>query len=182
MRNVMAALVGVAAVFAVSSADAALISGSSGPFAISGNGGSQAFGVNLAGGAVGDTFNADFLFTVADVSAASGGATSIENVGNPADLKFTSIALYDSSNTLLATGSVGTFGVIDAAEIGSLTVFPGLTLGGSYYVRTSGTFLKAGNASIGGTVSLTPVPVPAALPLFLTALAGVGLISRRENA
>jgi len=177
MRNVMAALVGFVAVSAVSSADAALIYNSAGSYDISGSNGSQGYGVNLSG-KTGDTFRADFKFKVTDVATVGGGATLIEQAGNKSDLSFTSLGLYDSSNTLLTTGSIGTvFGHVDGGQIG---LFPGLAKGESYYVRIDGTFLKGGNASVGGTVSLTPTPVPAALPLFLTALAGVGLISRRS--
>ena len=65
MRNVMAALVGVVAVSAVSSADAALIYNSAGSYDISGSNGSQGYGVNLSG-KKGDTFRADFKFNMTD--------------------------------------------------------------------------------------------------------------------
>jgi len=170
MRNVIAALVGIAAVCAVSSADAAFIYVSDGPY--NSSYGYQSYGVNLSGN-TGDTFRVDFKFNMNDLDVPRGGGyTWMGEWGER--LSFTSFNLYDSSNTLLATGSLTPFIAIGYDS------FPGLAKGESYYFRTEGTFLRGGTASVYAHVYLSPTPVPAALPLFLSALAGVGLMSRRS--
>lgn len=178
MRNtIIAAMTAMATVFAVSTAEAATVTVIPASADISGLGGSQGYGATLTGGMAGDAFVVDFVFKVVDSDAEFVGATSIENLVT-ANLSFTSIELYDSSNALLASGTVGTLGLIDFGELSS-----NLTLneGDTYYVRTSGTFVTAGNAAIGGTVSLSPVPVPAALPLMVSAMAAVGLVGARRK-
>lgn len=78
-------------------------------------------------------------------------------------------------------------GVVDPATLNS-------ALASFYGVATTGTAFLV-QIAFGGTpnengfsasttnsdVDYSPVPIPAALPLFLTALAGIGLIGRRQN-
>jgi hypothetical protein len=182
---VIGAVAGAAALLSVSTANAALVSVVSPTIDISANFGSQGYGLNLVG-VIGDTFEADMVFKVVDADANSVGATSVENlfvIGPAANLKFTSIELYREDgavDTLLATGSII---VADAPfAVASLGELISLQQGVIYYIRTSGDFVVGGNASIGGTVSLTPVPVPTALPLIVSALAAVGLVGVRRKS
>jgi hypothetical protein len=182
---VIGAVAGAAALLSVSAANAALVSVVSPTFDISANFGSQGYGLNLTG-MTGDTFEADMVFKVVDADANSVGATTVENLfvtGPTANLEFTSIELYREDgavDTLLATGTITVADVPFA--VASLGEMISLQEGVTYYIRTSGEFVAGGNASIGGTVSLTPVPVPAALPLIVSALAAVGLVGVRRKS
>lgn len=181
MRRIGAGLTAALLLLAAGSAEAAVVAGSDGPFQILNNS-SQGFGVNLYNGEAGDAFTADFLFQTG--GAPSGGATSIECTTGCANLQFTSIGLFARDNTGqavgpdLARGIVGTLaGTID---YGIIAAFAALDAG-SYLVRTTGYFLGSGDASIGGNIALTPIP--GAVVLFGSALAGLGLVaSRRRKA
>lgn len=169
--------------FGAVSAEAATVVGTNGPFTIN-LGGSQGYGVSLNGGEVGDDFVADFLFYTD--GAPDGGSSSIECIGGCANIKFASIELFerDGSNqpvgSAIATGTVGTLGFpFPTVDYGIISAFGNLAKG-NYLVRTAGEFLTAGNASIGGTVTLTPIP--GAALLFSSALAGIGFLRRRTAA
>jgi hypothetical protein len=161
-------------------AQAALIAGSSGPFTILPQG-SQGYGVNLANGTAGDTFTADFLLTTP--GAPDGSANSIRCFIGCAEIEFTSIELFaaDGANDPVGPAiATGTVDVVNGTniDVGIIASFGNL-LSGSYLVRTAGTFVGTGSASIGGNVSLTPIP--GAVLLLGSALAGLGAIGARRR-
>jgi hypothetical protein len=164
----------------MASAEAAVITGSDGPYQIRNNS-SVGYGVNLYNAKFGDTFKADFLFDT--TGAPSGGATSIECTTGCANLGFTSFKLYarDSENRTVGNAlASGTVASLPGTKIDySVLLAFGALKSGSYLVRTAGYFLGAGNAAIGGTVSLTPIP--GAALLFGSALAGLGAVAARRR-
>lgn len=167
---------------AVGSAEASVIVGSDGPFQILDNS-TASFGVNLYNGEAGDSFTADFLFQTN--GAPNGGATAIECTTGCANLQLTSFDLYARNKANKPIGSPiasGNVGTLPGTTIDySILLAFGALEAGSYLVRTAGYFLGSGDASIGGNVSLTPIP--GAVLLFGSALAGLGAAaSRRRKA
>ncbi|SOE00747.1 hypothetical protein [Caenispirillum bisanense] len=60
-----------------------------------------------------------------------------------------------------------------------------LTAGESYYLQTTGTVPGNATLALGGSLSVAPVPLPAALPLFGAAVAGLavaGRLRKKKNA
>ncbi|MEK0083486.1 hypothetical protein [Benzoatithermus flavus] len=165
---------------AVGSAEASVIAGSDGPFQILDNS-TASFGVNLYNGKAGDSFTADFLFQTG--GAPDGGATAIECTTGCANLQFTSFDLYARSNANEPIGTPiasGNFDTLPGTTIDySVLLAFGALEAGSYLVRTAGYFLGSGDASIGGNVSLTPIP--GAAVLFGSALAGLGAVASRRR-
>ena len=53
---------------------------------------------------------------------------------------------------------------------------------GSYILQVRGEATAGGSSSYGGAISFTPVPLPAALPLLVSGIAGLGVLGRRRNA
>lgn len=180
MKQGLLVAAGFAAALALSpvQADAASIAVSDGPFTISVPG-TQSYGIGAFLGNLGDDFTADFRFNIGS-AALTGGSTAIECTGGCANVAFDSIELYGDNPVSgpLTSGSTGL--LIGNIDYGVISAFPQIAVG-EYLVRITGRFLADGPTSLGGTVSLVAVPVPAALPLMLGALAGLGLIARRKT-
>jgi hypothetical protein len=178
MKSIMACAAAAFLALGAASADAALIAGSDGPFTINQNG-SQGYGVSLPDGAAGDAFTADFLFST--TGGPNGGSTAIECYVGCANIDFDTIQLFARNGANQPVGASLADGLVQVVagtiDIGSLA-FANL-VPGSYLVRTAGTFLASGNASIGGTVTVTPIP--AAVLLFGSALAGLGAVHARRR-
>lgn len=73
--------------------------------------------------------------------------------------------------------------VLDSADgLDSLSVsYSPLLTGVQYAIRVSGDAVGTLGGAYGGALAVAAVPVPAALPLMLGALAGLGLIARRKT-
>jgi hypothetical protein len=178
MKSFMACAAAAFLALGAASADAALIAGSDGPHLVDQNV-ADSYGVNLTGGSVGDTFTADFLFNT--TGGPTGGSTAIECYTGCANLSFASIELFARNGANQPVGAALASGIVQVVagtiDIGALA-FANL-VPGSYLVRTAGTFLASGNASIGGTVTVTPIP--GAVLLFGSALAGLGAMRARRR-
>lgn len=61
----------------------------------------------------------------------------------------------------------------------ALTFSGNLNAGSSYFLKTSG--FAPTDLTMGGSLAVAPIPLPAALPLFGAALAGLGLYKRKKN-
>jgi hypothetical protein len=53
--------------------------------------------------------------------------------------------------------------------------------GAEYFLRISGEFGSGGHGAYGGALSVSPVPIPGAIWLLGSALAGLGALQRRRN-
>ncbi len=56
-----------------------------------------------------------------------------------------------------------------------------LTGGDDYILQVRGEATTGQSSSYGGTLTFTPVPVPAALPLLLSGIAGLGVLARKRR-
>ena len=98
-------------------------------------------------------------------------------------INFTAFDLYsgfsDGVNTLVETGDV--ISLLPQLSFGSLI---GTALANNYFIKIEGS--QSGFSSYNGNISLTdpslsPVPLPAALPLMLSGLGVLGFARRRSN-
>lgn len=98
-------------------------------------------------------------------------------------INFTAFDLYsgfsDGVNTLVETGDV--IPLLPQLSFGSLL---GTALANNYFIKIEGS--QSGFSSYNGNISLTdpslsPVPLPAALPLMLSGLGVLGFARRRSN-
>lgn len=114
-------------------------------------------------------FEDDYLFQVNSNAAGAAAVIEIE-IGNFFDITGLLLQLRTAAGGILDTASGGSALTVAASA---------LTAGTQYLVRVSGT----ATGQLGGAYSgpLAIVPVPAALPLMLGALAGLGLIARRKT-
>jgi hypothetical protein len=132
-------------------------------------------------------FYDDFLFTI------SGPATT-DSITSTIDLGTLSISnlevrLYDTNgNPTLPVLGNPTGGAISgwsnpiSGGSGSYSVL-NTTLGpGTYVLEVRGDVTGLNGGSYSGTLNATPVPLPAALPLLLSALGGLGFMGRRKAA
>jgi hypothetical protein len=89
--------------------------------------------------------------------------------------------------TVGTTGSVTT-GLVDGWSastnglVSSTTLSPTNISGGYYVLEIAGLETGSVSGAYDGQLSITPVPLPAALPLLLSGIAGIGLHNRRRNA
>lgn len=80
----------------------------------------------------------------------------------------------------LSSGDASTNFVLDGLKY-SISILPGFVVGDAF-VDSFLTLENQANAAIlRGEYSVAPIPAPAALPLFATAMAGLALINRRRN-
>jgi hypothetical protein len=115
------------------------------------------------------TFTDDYLFQVAENST---GASSVVNISFSNILNFSdlSLRLFGGAVNDIDTGT-GTLSVVSSM----LVPFT------QYTVRVAGVTSGSGGGAYSGGLVVAPVPVPAALPLMLGALAGLALIARRRT-
>jgi hypothetical protein len=133
-------------------------------------------------------FYDDFVFTIGNGTVDS--ITSTINLGTLSAISDLSVRLYNASQSaplpVLATPDGG---AIDAWS-NSMTFAPGLTgtvdvlspktlAAGTYVLEVRGNVTGTGGGSYAGTLNLTPVPLPAALPFLLSGLGIFGGLSRR---
>lgn len=115
------------------------------------------------------TFTDDYLFQVATNAT---GASSIVNISFSNILNFSdlSLRLFGGAVDVTDTGT-GTLAVLSSALVPDT----------QYTVQVAGTSSGSGGGAYSGGLVVAPVPVPAALPLMLGALAGLALIARRND-
>jgi hypothetical protein len=114
-------------------------------------------------------FEDDYLFQVNAIAAGSALLVELNQFGR--DITGLTLKLFSNTPSPVEIDSDTGVGVLEVAAAS-------LTSGVQYFVRVSGTAGAAGGQYLGG---LSIVPVPAALPLMLGALAGLGLIARRKT-
>ena len=105
------------------------------------------------------SYNLDFTFT-----ASAGSYNIASTTGSKVTLLEKINGVYQAVSTVWGNGTNSESGYISA---------------GSYEVAVTGIGTK--NQLISTTIGLSPAPIPAALPLFGSALVGVGLLGRRRQ-
>ena len=136
-----------------------------------------AFGDTAAGASLNDkwyfNFTAPTFLATADASNSDGAYSNFQ------------LSLYNVSTGLVASGNLAS-GLKEDSGLGPVTLAPG-----SYYLLLTGTGL-ATNANgiainfpevVSGNLNVqaSPVPLPAALPMFATGLGMLGLLAARRK-
>lgn len=133
-------------------------------------------------------FYDDFVFTIG--AAGADAITSTIDYSNLLQISNLQVRLYDASaNPILPVLGVPSGTVYDAwstpvtsgSTTGTISVLPMTTLGaGTYVLEVRGTVTGSAGGSYSGVLNLAPVPLPAALPLMLSGLCGLGFLGRRR--
>jgi hypothetical protein len=140
------------------------------------------------GGAPGFSFYDDYIFTVANSTIDS--VTSEINLGNLSLGNLQERVYAVPGNTLPVLGQPQGFqtnwtssvGFTAGAETGMLTVMNPTTLtAGTYVLEIRGDVTGAGG-TYSGQLNLSPVPLPAALPLLISGLGLLGGLVRKRLA
>jgi hypothetical protein len=138
-------------------------------------------------GSQSEGFYDDFLFTVTGGIADS--VTTDINLGNLLKIDNLQVALfnYTSGQAVpvgsqpIATGWSQSFNTGSGTTVNDVAL-PTTTLSpGSYALEVVGTVTGSLGGSYSGTLNLAPVPLPAACPLLLSALGGLGFWSRKRR-
>jgi hypothetical protein len=139
--------------------------------------------------APGYDFYDDFVFTIQSASLDS--VTASIDLGSLLSISNLAVRLYNTSgNPVLPVLSVPNGGTIDAWS-SPLTSAPGVTgtidvltspslAAGTYVLEVRGDVTGTAGGSYSGTLNLSPVPIPAALPLILSGLGLLGGAARRR--
>lgn len=135
----------------------------------------------FANGTPGASFEHDYLFTVP--AAADLVAFGVEVSFPGYDLTSFAASLFEG-DPLCGIGS-GCSLLANATLIGNPASFflsyAGLQSGLDYFLRVSGTIGVSGIGFYTGNLAVSPVPVPPALVLFGTAVAGAVAVARRRR-
>lgn len=101
--------------------------------------------------------------------------------GAAAVFRIQSLPTLSIANFAISLKNLTTSGSVSGSTVGDFALLSATVLANNNYsLRVSGLANGTGGGAYTGALSV--VPIPAALPLFLTALAGVALISRRRSA
>jgi hypothetical protein len=138
-------------------------------------------------------FYTDYVFTVAPNSFDS--LTASINLGTAKAVNGLQARLYDysvgSTQNLTLPAFTPTGTVLDGWST-AVNLAPGLTAdasviaptnlaAGTYVLEIRASSVGTTGGSYGGVLNLTPVPLPAALPLLLSGLGGLGWLARRRK-
>jgi hypothetical protein len=136
-------------------------------------------------------FYDDFVFTIGSGSVDS--LTSSINLGALQQISDLQVRLYSLSGNTLPVLGTPAGGAIDAWS-SSITYAPGLTgmqavlqpttlSSGTYVLEVRGNVTGTSGGAYSGVLNLTPVPLPAGLPLLLSGVSMLGAwIGRRRTA
>lgn len=138
--------------------------------------GTGTFGASFLSGNASNTFSDKYLFSTLGLNFVDTLVGSIAH-SSMVGLSVTGYDLYDSTDTLVAPGTMQSTGVVDL-----WTIATGGIPAGNYYVKVSGTIVSNGSASYAGNLNVTPVPEPGTYAMLLAGLGVVAVGARRRAA
>jgi hypothetical protein len=134
------------------------------------------FGDSFAKNNSGATFADQFTFSITDPVAQEFDSIVL-SISRSSDtgLDITDLALYDSSNKLVSSGTELSGGRVDFWKLSDV-ILPS----GDYYLQVSGRMVSTTAGSFGGVVNLVPVPEPETYGMMLGGLGLLGFLARRR--
>jgi hypothetical protein len=202
-KAAVAALAGMS-VLVGAPASAAMILGfqETGPGTITGSGTVNVFSVP-GSGFYGDTFGTptttitasplpgygfydDFIFSI-PTGASADSITSTISLSNVLSVNNLDVRLYNATGNspLPVLGTpVGTVidGTLTNVGGGMVDTLSATLAAGTYVLEVRGNVTGTSGGSYSGTLNVAPVPLPAALPLLLVGLGGLGALLRQRRA
>lgn len=130
--------------------------------------GTGTFGASFLSGNNGNTFSDKYTFSTVGLNFVD---TLVGSIAHSAlvGLTITGYDLYDSSDNLVAAGTMQSSGTVDL-----WTIMTGGIPTGNYYVRVDGMIVSETSASYAGNLNVLPVPEPQTYAMLL---AGLGIVA-----
>lgn len=137
--------------------------------------GTAHFGASFGAGNMGNTFSDQYTFSLVGPNFVDTLVASIAH-SDLVGLSITGYDLYDSTNTLVASGVQNSTGMVDLWTMSTT----GLAAG-DYYVQVTGALISETSGSYAGNLNITVVPEPGTYAMLLAGLGLVGMAGRRAK-
>jgi hypothetical protein len=154
------------------------------PQTITLNAGAGFFGDTFAANNMGATFSDKFNFNVTGTGTGGTGMNSLEAIissispSASTGLAITGLSLYNSTGTLVSSGTSLSTGAVDVWTINGSNL-----MAGNYYLQVSGNLVGTTSAAFGGALAMAaPVPEPETYGMMLAGLGVLGVLARRRKA
>jgi hypothetical protein len=174
-KSLIGALVLATVSFGSSAVMAADISQAPQPVSLTDNSGffGDAFAMDNSSNTFADRFTFSVTGPDVNLDAIVASISRTTNTG----LNISGLSLYDTSNTLIRSGTALRSGTIDVWTVSSNNL-----TAGNYYLQVNGGMAGTSSGAFGGSVMLAPVPEPGTYGMLLGGLGALGFLARGRKS